>query len=177
MCLSQCGLTEDQLISTDAATEALGAVLMRLARFPCRFRCISITPARGQSEFFRFNEFGAFRCWVRCFSIWRRCFSIGLAQSAYKVVPVPINPSTGSQKAARKAVPIAALGSLGSSWLPTPPHPAGPRRHHFAPRPPSPAQSSCWRGPAPARAAPRRPPAAAGFGSCLPRIQPAVWLL
>ena len=39
------------------------------------------------------------------------------------------------------------------------------------------APSSCWRGPAPARAAPRRPTAAAGFGSCLPRIQPAVWLL
>ena len=58
-----------------------------------------------QSDFFRFNEFGAFRCWARCFSIWRRCFSIGLAQSAYKVVPVPINPSTGSQKAARKAIP------------------------------------------------------------------------
>ena len=64
---------------------------------------------------FRFNEFGAFRCWVRCFSIWRRCFSIGLAQSAYKVVPVPINTSTGSQIAAQKAIPEYPRQNLARS--------------------------------------------------------------
>ena len=86
-----------------------------------------------------------------------------------------------ARRAARFVRAVFPPSLLSAPWAP-----AGYPRRPILPGPAAttsprgrrvPPSHHVGEGAAPARAAPRRPPPAAGFGSCLPRIQPAVWLL